>query len=156
MVCFSFDILCSSCGTIGPCPRPFDFVEIPWVAPVLTVTHHFHTDFANSQSVVPELLTSAEEAIRNSRESITKLSQVSSNQPYYKWNGMWSRQVQDTVFTILFCAYLGGFSKEGETKKSPLLTIEEVGELLQGTYCLIILLDWYDHADRCSPRKPQR
>lgn len=41
-----------------------------------------------------------------------------------RYNGMWSRDVQNVIFAILFCGWLG------ETGK--LLTIEEVGQILNG------------------------
>lgn len=42
---------------------------------------------------------------------------------------MWSRDVQNVIFAILFCGWLG------ETGK--LLTIEEVGQILNGTHCSV-------------------
>ena len=47
--------------------------------------------------VVPNLLESAEEPIKNVIETISKLAQAASKQPYYKFNLMWTRQVQDAV-----------------------------------------------------------
>ncbi|KAN0112730.1 Translin [Hyaloscypha variabilis] len=73
----------------------------------------------------------AEAVIKDEIESITKLAAVASNSPYYKYNGLWSRDVQNVVFSILFCGWLGGM---GTVNKSAdpgkLLTIEEVGEIL--------------------------
>jgi hypothetical protein len=46
---------------------------------------------------------------------------------------LWTRDVQNVVFSILFCGWLGGMggaSKPAEPGK--LLTIEEVGEILNG------------------------
>ena len=47
---------------------------------------------------------------------------------------MWTREVQNVVFSILLCGWLGGMA----TTTSPatpgkLLTIEEVGSILNGT-----------------------
>lgn len=68
--------------------------------------------------------------------------------PYYKFNNMWSRQMQgavscDTVTTcnvgltalqvegLLFWGWLGGYKYEGGAVKcGQLLTIEDLGEIL--------------------------
>ena len=46
---------------------------------------------------------------------------------------MWTREVQNVVFAILLCGYLGGM---GKTTSGKLLTIEEVGQILNGTFYL--------------------
>lgn len=80
---------------------------------------------------LPSVVTSAEAAIRYEIDAVQKLAEAASKHPYYKFNGIWSRQVQDTVFTILYCGYLGGFTPEGtEAKPCRLLTIEEVGSIM--------------------------
>jgi hypothetical protein len=46
---------------------------------------------------------------------------------------MWSRQVQDVIFAILFHGWLGGsILKKQAAEQGKLLTIEEVGEILNG------------------------
>ncbi|KAK3112432.1 Translin-1, partial [Teratosphaeriaceae sp. CCFEE 6253] len=57
-------------------------------------------------------------------QTIHRLSETASKQPYYKFNYSWARQVQDACFSILLCGWLGGFGK-GDVGQ--LLTIEEVG-----------------------------
>lgn len=47
--------------------------------------------------IVPSVLKASEEPIKNAIETITSLAQAASKQPYYKFNHMWSRQVQDVV-----------------------------------------------------------
>ncbi|KAF2138815.1 uncharacterized protein K452DRAFT_255704 [Aplosporella prunicola CBS 121167] len=80
---------------------------------------------------LPEVINAAEGAIRYEIDAVGKLAEASNNHPYYKFNGIWTRQVQDTVFTILFCGYLGGYSSDGsDTKAGRLLTIEEVGSIM--------------------------
>ncbi|KAK7612152.1 putative Translin-1 [Phyllosticta paracitricarpa] len=82
-------------------------------------------------SQLPAVITAAEGAIRDEVAAVQKLSEAASKLPYYKFNGMWSRQVQDTVFTILYCGYLGGFASDGGNVKSGrLLSIEEVGAIM--------------------------
>ena len=43
---------------------------------------------------------------------------------------MWSRDVQNVIFAILLCGWLGGFDTSTETGK--LFTIEEVGQIMNG------------------------
>lgn len=51
-----------------------------------------------------------------------------------RYNGIWTRDVQNVIFAILLCGWLGGLNKDGKPAQSGrLLTIEEVGEILQGT-----------------------
>lgn len=46
---------------------------------------------------VEELTNEADTLIKNSASTLSKLSEAASKQPYYRWNNMWSRQVQDLV-----------------------------------------------------------
>ncbi|TGO81356.1 hypothetical protein BPOR_1191g00040 [Botrytis porri] len=81
------------------------------------------------------VLVSAENAIKEEAESIQKLADIASNHPYYKYNGIWTRDVQNVIFAILLCGWLGGLNKDGKLAQSGrLLTIEEVGEILQGYF----------------------
>lgn len=73
---------------------------------------------------------SAEAAIKEQAESITKLSELSSKYPYYKYNGMWTRDVQNVISSILLCGWLGGMN----VTQGKLFTIEEVGSILNGAY----------------------
>ncbi|KAK3065051.1 hypothetical protein LTS18_012498 [Coniosporium uncinatum] len=79
-------------------------------------------------SEVQDVVNSAEGAVRHQLDSVTKLSEAASKQPYYKWNWIWTHQVQDTIFTILFCGWLGGYNSK---ESGRLLTIEEVGEIMK-------------------------
>jgi len=47
--------------------------------------------------VVPEVLKAAEESINTVIDDVSKLSQAASKLPYYKFNNMWSRQMQSAV-----------------------------------------------------------
>ncbi|KAF1989968.1 Translin [Aulographum hederae CBS 113979] len=81
---------------------------------------------------VGNVITAAESSIRYEIDSIEKLSKAASEHPYYKWQFKWTHQVQDTIFTILFCGWLGGYTGEGEeAKPGKLLTIEEVGKIMK-------------------------
>ncbi|KAI9055577.1 hypothetical protein LZ554_000523 [Drepanopeziza brunnea f. sp. 'monogermtubi'] len=84
------------------------------------------TPAANLQPV----LEAAETSIKDEIDSISKLAAVTASSPYYKYNGLWTRDVQNVVFSILMCGWLGGMSKDGKVESGKLLTIEEVGEIL--------------------------
>ncbi|KAH8725899.1 Translin [Phaeosphaeriaceae sp. PMI808] len=80
---------------------------------------------------LPEVLAAVREPISNVVETISKLSQAASKVPYYKFNNMWSRQVQGAVEGLLFWGWLGGYNYEGGAVKcGQLLTIEDLGEIL--------------------------
>lgn len=81
--------------------------------------------------------------------TVKSLDQAASQHPYYKYSQMWARQMQDAVsapqpsevvpnldsmqtFAFIFCCWCGGLGK----KEGHLLTIDEVGSLLDGQ-CLI-------------------
>jgi len=82
-------------------------------------------------SNLPPVIESAEAAIKEETESIAKLSLVASNYPYYKYNGLWTRDVQNVIFSILLCGWLGGMAPNGKAAEpGKLFTIEEVGEIL--------------------------
>ncbi|KAK8189345.1 putative Translin-1 [Phyllosticta capitalensis] len=82
-------------------------------------------------SQLPAVITAAEAAIRDEVAAVQKLAEAASKLPYYKFNGIWSRQVQDTVFTILYGGYLGGYAPDGGVAKpGRLLSIEEVGAIM--------------------------
>jgi hypothetical protein len=53
---------------------------------------------------------------------------------------MWTRDVQNVVFALLFCGWLGGLGSFGVTAEvGKLLTIEEVGQILDGTSSILII-----------------
>ncbi|KAI0996063.1 hypothetical protein K3495_g12118 [Podosphaera aphanis] len=77
------------------------------------------------------VIVAAETAIQDEIATIGRLNTLASNSPYYKYNAMWSREVQNVIFSILFCGWLGGISLNGQSGvQGKLLTIEEVGEIL--------------------------
>jgi hypothetical protein len=45
---------------------------------------------------------------------------------------MWARDVQNVIFAILFCGWLGGMGSSITAEAGKLLTIEEVGKVLNG------------------------
>lgn len=73
----------------------------------------------------------AEESIGRQLQSIAQLAVVASKYPYYRYNGMWSRDVQNTCFAIVLCTWLGGYARaDAGPQSGRLLTIEEVGEIM--------------------------
>jgi hypothetical protein len=46
---------------------------------------------------VPDVLKAAQEPINNVIDTVSKLAQAASKMPYYKFNNMWSRQMQGAV-----------------------------------------------------------
>jgi len=77
------------------------------------------------------VLDAAEGAIKEEVASIKSLSDVASSSPYYKYNGLWTRDVQNVIFSILLCGWLGGMAHDGKAAEAGrLLTIEDVGAIL--------------------------
>ena len=48
------------------------------------------------------MLKAAEESINVVVDDVSKLSQAASKLPYYKFNNMWSRQIQNAVSPVRF------------------------------------------------------
>ncbi|KAF2169879.1 hypothetical protein M409DRAFT_20292 [Zasmidium cellare ATCC 36951] len=77
---------------------------------------------------MPTVIKSASDHIASEIETVQQLSKVASQHPYYRFNYAWSRQMESVCFSILLCGWLGGF---GKNEAGQLLTIEEVGQILQ-------------------------
>lgn len=94
--------------------------------------------------------------------------------PYYKFNNMWSRQVQGAVSSesfnfsynrvlttsqvegLLFWGWLGGYKYEGgQVKCGQLLTIEDLGEILHGM-CDFIAGTTLTLSSPSQPQGPRR
>ncbi|MCJ1329163.1 gamma-tubulin [Thelotrema lepadinum] len=70
--------------------------------------------------------------IRGQLIEIQNLATLASKVPYYKYNTLWTRDVQSACEAILFAGWLGGgFGEAGEAKQGRLFTIEEVGAILK-------------------------
>ena len=104
---------------------------------------------ADYLALVQDTILDAEKSISVQVSIIKKLSEAASGHPYYKYNGMWTRDIQDVVsvvkpcswqnkthtsgqvFSIILCGWLGGFKNiQGEAQS--LLQIESVGQILNG------------------------
>jgi hypothetical protein len=60
-----------------------------------------HMERKLTQTAVSSVLKAAGEPIQNVVESVSKLSQSASKVPYYKFNSMWTRSMQDVVSLAL-------------------------------------------------------
>ncbi|KAK0336772.1 Translin-1 [Friedmanniomyces endolithicus] len=96
----------------------------PFVSQPSSQRWHFTT---NTTIAVPSVVSSAQASIDKEVQTIHKLSETASKEPYYKFNYAWTRQIQDACSSILLCGWLGGF---GKSEAGQLLTIEDVGEVM--------------------------
>jgi hypothetical protein len=56
-----------------------------------------------------------------------------SNADGNRYNNLWTRDIQNVIFAILLCGWLGGMGTRSKAaEQGKLLTIEEVGEILNG------------------------
>ena len=60
--------------------------------------------FFSNLHLVPAVVSSAQESVHKEVESIAKLSDAASKYPYYKYNGMWTRHIQDAVSRKTSCS----------------------------------------------------
>ncbi|KAI1462514.1 Translin [Annulohypoxylon moriforme] len=85
-----------------------------------------------SSQLLPLLKQVEDDSIKPQIETIGELARFASGYPYYKYNGRWTRSVQNAVATILLTGWLGGLGTEARPSQlGRLLTIEEVGQILE-------------------------
>jgi predicted translin family RNA/ssDNA-binding protein len=77
------------------------------------------------------VLEDATKEILAQKEEITRLKAVADRHPFYKYNGVWSRDLQNLVASIQLCAWLGGLQEFKGTESASFLTMEEVGKFLE-------------------------
>ncbi|EZF34819.1 hypothetical protein H109_06272 [Trichophyton interdigitale MR816] len=80
-------------------------------------------------SQINPILDDATREISAQREDIAKLMTVASKHPFYKYNQLWSKELQNLVFSIEFCSWLGGM-KGVVSDNTTFMTIEDVGKFL--------------------------
>ncbi|DAA74546.1 TPA_exp: Uncharacterized protein A8136_3304 [Trichophyton benhamiae CBS 112371] len=80
-------------------------------------------------SQINPILDDATREISAQREDIVKLVTVASKHPFYKYNHLWSKELQNLVFSIEFCSWLGGM-KGVVSDNTTFMTIEDVGKFL--------------------------
>ncbi|EYE94232.1 translin [Aspergillus ruber CBS 135680] len=76
------------------------------------------------------VLDSATKEIIAQKKEVTRLKAVADQHPFYKYNGLWTRELQNLVTAIELCAWLGGFQEYKGADSCEFLTIEEVGKFL--------------------------
>ncbi|RMJ28289.1 recombination hotspot-binding protein [Aspergillus sp. HF37] len=76
------------------------------------------------------VLDDATREILNQKEEVARLKTVADKHPFYKFNGVWSRELQNLVYAIELCAYLGGLEAHKSSSSALFMTIEEVGNFL--------------------------
>ncbi|PYH45507.1 translin [Aspergillus saccharolyticus JOP 1030-1] len=64
------------------------------------------------------------------RDEVSRLKSVADKHPFYKYNGVWTRELQNLVSSIELCAWLGGLQEYKSAPSASFLTIEEVGRFL--------------------------
>ncbi|KIX96132.1 uncharacterized protein Z520_07910 [Fonsecaea multimorphosa CBS 102226] len=68
------------------------------------------------------VLAPCSESLKQQAATVKELAQAASKYPFYKWNSMWQREVQNVVSNIQMCEWL---------KSGNLVTLEEVGQRLE-------------------------
>ncbi|KAF3149190.1 hypothetical protein TWF751_006368, partial [Orbilia oligospora] len=77
------------------------------------------------------LLSSAQPFFEQQRDTLKGLDAIASKYPYYKYNSIWTRELQAASYGIVLAGWLGAFTPENEERKEGrLMTIKEVGEKL--------------------------
>lgn len=76
------------------------------------------------------VLDEATKEILAQKEQVTNLKAVADKHPFYKYNGCWTRELQNLVTSIELCAWLGGLGEYKSSSAGPFMTIEEVGIFL--------------------------
>ncbi|EEA19956.1 Translin-1 [Talaromyces marneffei ATCC 18224] len=83
-----------------------------------------------SKDIKP-VLDDAATQILAQKEDVSRLAEIANKHPFYKYNGVWSRELQNLVYYIELCAWLGGLTEyKNSSSKTSFLTIEEVGNFL--------------------------
>lgn len=77
------------------------------------------------------VLKPAAEAVAAQEQTVRELAEVASRYPFYKWNGIWQRDVQNLISSMQLVQWLGG---------GKLVSVEEIGAVLNGEFSKVVLL----------------
>ncbi|KAL7276140.1 Translin-1 [Rhizina undulata] len=78
---------------------------------------------------IPNVAKASSEHFASAKEELKGLAKAAEGNPYYKYNQIWTRDLQNLTFLVLFKGWLGRtYAGGGE---NGLLTIQEVGEVLE-------------------------
>ncbi|KAF3933165.1 Translin-1 [Dactylella cylindrospora] len=82
-------------------------------------------------SSLGSLLLNSQPSFEKQRNILGDLSEVASKYPYYKYNGLWTREIQTASYGVVLAGWLGAFTPDGEARnEGRLMTIDEVGQKL--------------------------
>ncbi|KAL2816998.1 Translin [Aspergillus cavernicola] len=76
------------------------------------------------------VLEAATKEILAQKEEVSRLRSIADKHPFYKYNGVWSRELQNLISSIELCAWLGGLQEYKSSSSASFLTMEEVGRFL--------------------------
>lgn len=79
-------------------------------------------------SLPAAVLEPASQAIQEQISTVQQLSETASKYPFYKWNNVWQFEIQGLVGSIQIVEWLA---------TGNLITLEEVGQRLNGTHLLV-------------------
>ncbi|KAJ5115404.1 hypothetical protein NUU61_001163 [Penicillium alfredii] len=80
---------------------------------------------------VKPILDDALTEILAQKEEVARLKAVADQHPFYKYNGLWTRELQNLVVSIELCAWLGGLQEHKGPSSASFMTIEDVGKFLE-------------------------
>lgn len=70
----------------------------------------------------------------NVRQCVSNIKKIADEQPYYKYNLIWSRHIETLSFCVVFYRWLGGDGGE----EGKLCTYEEVAKFIGGIIFFLI------------------
>ncbi|KAJ5792971.1 uncharacterized protein N7503_008949 [Penicillium pulvis] len=92
---------------------------------ILSRAHSTPTDQIKS------VLDDATVAIIAQKQDVARLKAVADKHPFYKYNNVWSRELQNLVSSIELCAWLGGLQEHKGPDSTSFMTVEDVGKFLE-------------------------
>lgn len=92
------------------------------------IPHH-----SNSLPPVQPVLDAVTTVIADEVATVQQLAHAASQEPYFKYNALWARDVQNVIFVVLLSGWLGAQPvPDIPSAVGTLWTIEQVGTILQG------------------------
>ncbi|KAJ5290106.1 uncharacterized protein N7443_010359 [Penicillium atrosanguineum] len=86
---------------------------------------------ANPVKTVKPVLDDAAAEINAQKQEVLRLKAVADQHPFYKYNGLWTRELQNLIASIELCAWLGGLEEHKGSSSASFMTIEDVGKFLE-------------------------
>ena len=85
-----------------------------------------------SSALQEQVLSPSRDAIAQQSSTVQALAASASKYPYYKWNQLWSRDLQNLISSLQLHQWL---------ETSQLATVEQIGEFFKGVYSTIRIHD---------------